>query len=76
MSVKRLKVIPHVAAFESGAESHVFGLDQLFADMIALQREGKNTVLEGKGGMVYDNDNRTPIFGQFVLFFSYPKRSF
>ena len=76
MSVKRLAVIPHVAALESGAEPHVFDLDQLFADMIALQREGKNTVLEGKGGMVYDNDNRTPIFGQFVLFFSYPKRSF
>ena len=41
MSVKRLAVIPHVAALESGAEPHVFDLDQLFADMIALQREGK-----------------------------------
>ena len=46
MSVKRLKVKPHVAAFESGAEPHVFDLDQLFADMIALQRDGRNIELE------------------------------
>ena len=35
MSVKRLTVEPHVAAFESGAKPHVFDLDQLFADRIA-----------------------------------------
>ena len=32
-------------AFESGVEPHVFDLDQLFADMIALQRDGRNSVL-------------------------------
>ena len=51
MSVKRLAVIPHVAAFESGAEPHVFDLDQLFADMIALQRDGRNIVQEEGYGL-------------------------
>ena len=36
-----LTVEPHVAPIESGAEQHVFDLDQLFAEMIKqLQGDG------------------------------------